>query len=107
MLFDTAASLKQLTGGHRFHLQDLLHATLGSDISKTMDAANAPIAWKEGKFTEVIDYCLADCHLTGKMFSAASADGSILCAPSKSSKIQKINTASWKLWLNSQNVLNR
>ena len=107
LLFDTAASLKQLTRGHRFHLQDLLHATLGSDISKTMDAANAPIAWKEGKFTEVIDYCLADCHLTGKMFSAASADGSILCAPSKSSKIQKINTASWKLWLNSQNVLNR
>ena len=88
-------------------MEEQVISTLGSDISKTMDAANAPIAWKEGKFTEVIDYCLADCHLTGKMFSAASADGSILCAPSKSSKIQKINTASWKLWLNSQNVLNR
>ena len=61
----------------------------------------------EGKFTEVIDYCLADCHLTGKMFSAASADGSILCAPSKSSKEQVIPTDSWNLWMNSQNVLNR
>jgi hypothetical protein len=40
LLFDTAASLGNLTGGLRFHLQDLLHATLGSDISKTMDAAN-------------------------------------------------------------------
>ena len=107
LLFDTAASLKQLTGGHRFHLQDLLHATLGSDISKTMDAANAPIAWKEGKFTEVIDYCLADCHLTGKMFSAAITAGSISCAPSKSSIKQEINTDSWNLWLNSQNVLSR
>ena len=107
LLFDTAASLSNLTGGLRFHLQDLLHATLGSDISKTMDAANAPIAWEEGRFTEVIDYCLADCHLTGQMFSAASAEGSILCAPSKSSKKQEINTDSWSLWLNSQNVLNR
>ena len=107
LLFDTAASLNKLTGGLRFHLQDLLHATLGPDISKTMDAANAPVAWKEGKFTEVIDYCLADCHLTGKMFSAASADGSILCAPSKSSKEQVIPTDSWNLWMNSQNVLNR
>lgn len=107
LLFDTAASLGNLTGGLRFHLQDLLHATLGSDISKTMDAANAPIAWEEGRFTEVIDYCLADCHLTGKMFSAASADGSIVCAPSKSSKKQEIDTDSWSLWLNSQNVLNR
>ena len=107
LLFDTAASLNKLTGGLRFHLQDLLHATLGPDISKTMDAANAPVAWKEGKFTEVIDYCLADCHLTGKMFSAASADGSIYCAPSKSSKEQVILTDSWRLWLNSQNVLNR
>ena len=72
-----------------------------------MDAANAPIAWEQGKFTEVIDYCLADCHLTGKMFSAASKDGSIVCAPSKSSKKQEIDTDSWNLWLNSQNVLNR
>jgi hypothetical protein len=107
LLFDTAASLGNLTGGLRFHLQDLLHATLGSDISKTMDAANAPIAWEQGKFTEVIDYCLADCRLTGKMFSAASEDGSIVCAPSKSSKKQEIDTDSWNLWLNSQNVLNR
>lgn len=107
LLFDTAASLGNLTGGLRFHLQDLLHATLGSDISKTMDAANAPIAWEQGKFTEVINYCLADCRLTGKMFSAASEDGSIVCAPSKSSKKQEIDTDSWNLWLNSQNVLNR
>ena len=28
-----------------------------------MDSADAPLVWKDGKFSEVADYCLKDCEL--------------------------------------------
>ena len=47
--------------GERYSLSNLVQNTLGAD--KLMDSADAPLVWKDGKFSEVADYCLKDCEL--------------------------------------------
>ena len=47
--------------GERYSLSNLVHHTLGAD--KLMDSADAPMVWKDGRYTEVADYCLKDCEL--------------------------------------------
>jgi len=47
-------------------LQSLVSQTLGK--SKSMKSVDAPQAWREGKFTEVADYCLKDAKLTYDLF---------------------------------------
>ena len=45
----------------RFSLNNLVQHTLKSE--KLMESAEAPVMWKAGKNTEVVDYCLKDCEL--------------------------------------------
>jgi DEAD/DEAH box helicase domain-containing protein len=45
----------------RFSLNNLVQHTLKSE--KLMESAEAPVMWKAGKYTEVVDYCLKDCEL--------------------------------------------
>ena len=47
--------------GERYSLSNLVQNTLGAD--KLMDSADAPLVWKDGRFSEVADYCLKDCEL--------------------------------------------
>ena len=47
--------------GERYSLSNLVQNTLGAD--KLMDSADAPLVWKDGKISEVADYCLKDCEL--------------------------------------------
>jgi len=54
--------------GYRFSLQNLVIGLYGKQESKTMDAAHAPKAWADGKYQEVLDYCMHDCVLTAKVF---------------------------------------
>ena len=49
------------SAGERFSLDNLVKHSI--DDSKTMNSADAPIIWKEGKYAEVADYCLKDCQL--------------------------------------------
>lgn len=74
---DTCARLFSHTG-LRIHLSDLCSTLLGSDPSdgKLMAAAEAPIAWSQGRYREVIDYCIQDCVLTGRVWAAARASES-------------------------------
>jgi hypothetical protein len=69
---DTCARLLSHTG-LRIHLSDLCSTLLGSDPSdgKLMPAAEAPIAWSQGRYRQVIDYCIQDCVLTGRVWAAA------------------------------------
>ena len=99
LLFDTAADLQERYG-KRFHLADLISAIHSKD-NKSMKAAEAPIAWHEGKYEKVINYCLQDCHLTAKLFETPLNEFS--CKPSKSTEEVLIDTNPWKKWL----VLNR
>jgi DNA polymerase elongation subunit (family B) len=54
--------------GYRFSLQNLVKGLYGEQESKTMAAAHAPKAWADGKYQEVLDYCMHDCVLTAKVF---------------------------------------
>ena len=45
----------------RFSLNNLVQHTIKSE--KLMESAEAPVMWKAGKYTEVVDYCLKDCEL--------------------------------------------
>ena len=47
--------------GERYSLSNLVHHTLGAE--KLMESADAPMVWKDGRYTEVADYCLKDCEL--------------------------------------------
>jgi len=47
-------------------LDTLVRSTL--DSSKSMQSSDAPVAWREGKFLEVADYCLKDCQLTYDLY---------------------------------------
>ncbi len=59
--------------GLRIHLSDLCHALLGSDPTdgKSMPAAEAPVAWSQGRYQEVLDYCIQDCRLTARVWTEA------------------------------------
>ena len=74
---DTCARLLLHTG-LRIHLSDLCLTLLGSDPSdgKSMPAAEAPVAWSEGRYVEVMDYCIQDCRLTARVWEAARSGGS-------------------------------
>lgn len=69
---DTCARLLSHTG-LRIHLSDLCSTLLGSDPSdgKSMPAAEAPIAWSEERYREVIEYCIQDCRLTARVWDVA------------------------------------
>lgn len=41
-------------------LDNHLEGTFGTSFMKTENGANAPIFWKQGKYGEVINYCLGD-----------------------------------------------
>ena len=71
---DTCARLLLHTG-LRIHLSDLCRTLLGSDPSdeKSMPAAEAPIAWSEGRYREVMDYCIQDCRLTARVWQVADS----------------------------------
>jgi hypothetical protein len=64
-----------------FKLDDIAQANLG--VRKSGEGANAAILWQQGKFGQVIDYCLRDVRLTVQLFSRrghliSPVDGSIL-----------------------------
>jgi len=69
---DTCARLFEHTG-LRIHLSDLCRTLLGTDPSdgKSMPAAEAPIAWSENRYREVMDYCIQDCRLTARVWALA------------------------------------
>lgn len=62
------------------------HANYGLDaccwenfgIRKTGNGALAPIDWQQGRFGEVIDYCLNDIRMTKQLFDKIRLDGYII-----------------------------
>ena len=65
-----------------FKLEDIAQANLG--VGKSGEGANAAVLWQEGKFGQVIDYCLRDVRLTAQLWERRAnlispVDGSELC----------------------------
>jgi len=54
-------------------LDILARTTLG--VAKSMQSAEAPIAWREGRFLEVADYCLKDCQMTYDLYMYGKENG--------------------------------
>ena len=54
-------------------LDTLVRTTL--DLSKSMQSSDAPLAWREGKYLEVADYCLKDCQLTYDLYKYGCDNG--------------------------------
>jgi len=65
-----------------FRLEDIAQANLGT--GKSGEGANAAVLWQQGKFGQVIDYCLRDVRLTAQLWERRAnlispVDGSELC----------------------------
>lgn len=73
-LIDTSWSLREATGGARHRLDTLCKHTLGRG-KEIMDSADAPVAWREGRFDEVAKYCLDDCKLNFDLFLHGRTEG--------------------------------
>ena len=71
---DTSREMSKSTG-ERFTLNNLVKHTL--DDSKTMDSAEAPIIWKQGKYAEVAEYCLKDCQLVFDLWKHGVEHGTV------------------------------
>jgi DEAD/DEAH box helicase domain-containing protein len=54
-------------------LQVLASTTL--DVGKSMTSADAPEAWRAGKFLEVAEYCLKDAQLTYDLYCYGRENG--------------------------------
>jgi DEAD/DEAH box helicase domain-containing protein len=48
------------------------------NTNKLMNSADAPVAWREGRYDEVAKYCLSDAQLTYDLYQFGKAEGHIL-----------------------------
>ncbi|MHB8154233.1 MAG: 3'-5' exonuclease family protein, partial [Bacillati bacterium] len=66
-----------ITGfGRRVSLNDLAESVLGR--GKTGNGALAPLKWREGKYSEVIEYCDNDVQLTADIYRHYLKDGYVM-----------------------------
>jgi DEAD/DEAH box helicase domain-containing protein len=70
---DTSWAVRSATG-RSHHLDSLCKHTLGKG-KEIMDSADAPVAWREGRYAEVIKYCIADCKLNYDLFLHGRNEG--------------------------------
>lgn len=72
--YDLLAEIRAVTG-RRFSLDDLAQANGGP--GKNGNGADAPIAWQQGRFTEVINYCLNDVRETKRLLDSIIRRGGL------------------------------
>ena len=48
------------------------------NTNKLMNSADAPVAWREGRYDEVAKYCLSDAQLTYDLYQFGKAEGHII-----------------------------
>tara|TARA_R100000152_G_C6710593_1_gene138288 strand:+ start:80 stop:688 length:609 start_codon:yes stop_codon:yes gene_type:complete len=72
-IIDTSRMMSKLAG-HRVPLDDVCKHTLG--LGKTaMTSDEAPLAWREGRYDDVADYCLKDCKLVYDLYRHGQVEG--------------------------------
>jgi hypothetical protein len=59
----------------RISLQNIVNGTLGD--TKSMSGADAPVYWKDGRFDDVISYCIKDTRLTYRVWAEGRESGKI------------------------------
>tara|TARA_R110002051_G_scaffold325552_1_gene428842 strand:- start:13887 stop:14498 length:612 start_codon:yes stop_codon:yes gene_type:complete len=90
LLIDKAALV-----GDKIHttLETLVRSTL--DVGKSMKSEDAPIAWREGRYLEVADYCLKDCQLTYDLYMHGKENGIVKSRKMEDGSIVEI-MVEWK-----------
>lgn len=59
--------------------------------NKLMNASDAPIAWREGRYDEVAKYCLSDAKLTYDLYQFGKSEGYISSRSLETGEILEIN----------------
>ena len=72
-VIDTSWSLRS-SAGQAVSLDDVCKHTLGKG-KEIMHSEDAPVAWREGKYAEVMKYCLQDCQLNYDLFEHGRKKG--------------------------------
>ena len=72
----------------KYYLNNLVQHTLNSE--KLMDSADAPTAWKEGRYAEVAEYCLKDCELVYDLWKHGQENKIVSGFSNKGEEIKKL-----------------
>lgn len=92
-LIDTSWTLRS-SAGQSVSLDDVCKQTLGRG-KEIMHSEDAPVAWRENKFLEVMKYCLQDCQLNYDLFKHGQREGVVKARHSVSGIITDIEVL-WK-----------
>ena len=92
-LIDTSWTLRS-SAGQSVSLDDVCKHTLGRG-KEIMHSEDAPVAWRESKFLEVMKYCLQDCQLNYDLFKYGQREGVVKARHSVSGIITDIEVL-WK-----------
>lgn len=92
-LIDTSWTLRS-SAGQSVSLDDVCKHTLGRG-KEIMRSEDAPVAWRESKFLEVMKYCLQDCQLNYDLFKYGQREGVVKARHSVSGIITDIEVL-WK-----------
>ena len=74
--------------GERYTLNNLVQHTLKQE--KLMDSADAPSAWRDGKYAEVAEYCLKDCELVYDLWKHGQENNIVSGFSTKGEEIKKL-----------------
>ena len=93
-VIDTSWSLRS-SAGQAVSLDDVCKHTLGKG-KEIMHSEDAPIAWREGKYAEVMKYCLQDCQLNYDLFEHGRKQGVVKARDINSGMVTDYEVL-WKL----------
>lgn len=93
-LIDTSWTL-HTSAGQRVSLDDVCKHTLGRG-KQIMHSEDAPVAWREGRYAEVMKYCLQDCQLNYDLFEYGCKKGVVKARDIDSGIIEDYEVL-WKL----------
>jgi DEAD/DEAH box helicase domain-containing protein len=79
--------------GHRIKLDSVAEATLGR--KKTGHGTLAMDWWKQGKFEDVINYCIEDVRITKDIYEYALKQGHLKYKDGNAIKEIKLDTSKW------------
>ncbi len=80
--------------GYRIKLDSVAEATLGR--KKTGNGLEAMTWWKQGRYDEVIKYCLEDVRLTKDIYDYALKNGCLKYKDAGTIKNIKLDTSKWE-----------
>jgi hypothetical protein len=92
-LIDTSILCRKVGGKARVDLNTLSKHTLGD--SKIASSQDAPLMWKQKRYSEVAEYCLKDAQLTHRLYQHGIENGVIKSRSRETGDVIEIEVT-WK-----------